>query len=158
MHCGFLWSCVETEGCDSVNGGCSHGCSSDDDSYNCHCPRGLTLGDDKRTCQGELNLSLLPFALFLSRFVDFNLTFVLYAVPVQCDPSSIEVSVPKDLVGGLELFLSNTSCRGISNGTHINLHFSLKTCGTVVQVKIMMNLASFDLNVNAKSRLNLFTL
>lgn len=56
-------------------------------------------------------------------------------VPVQCDPSSIDVSVPKDLVGGLELFLSNSSCRGVSNGTHINLHFSLKTCGTVVKVR-----------------------
>uniref|UniRef100_A0A672SAJ9 Oncoprotein induced transcript 3 n=1 Tax=Sinocyclocheilus grahami TaxID=75366 RepID=A0A672SAJ9_SINGR len=99
-------SCKETAGCDNVNGGCSHGCSSEDDSYYCHCPRGLTLGDDKLTCQ----------------------------VPVQCDPRFIQVSVPKDLVGGLELFLSNTSCQGISNGTHINLHFSLKTCGTVVQV------------------------
>lgn len=57
------------------------------------------------------------------------------AVPVQCDPSSITVSVPKDLVGGLELFLSNSSCRGVSNGTHINLSFSLKTCGTVVEVR-----------------------
>jgi len=57
------------------------------------------------------------------------------AVPVQCDPSCITVSVPKDLVGGLDLFLSNASCRGISNGTHINLSFSLKTCGTVVEVR-----------------------
>ncbi|KAF5890026.1 oncoprotein-induced transcript 3 protein, partial [Clarias magur] len=99
-------TCNEIAGCHNVNGGCSHGCSSEDDSYYCHCPRGLTLGDDKRSCQ----------------------------VPVQCDPSSIDVSVPKDLVGGLELFLSNSSCRGVSNGTHINLHFSLKTCGTVVKV------------------------
>lgn len=59
----------------------------------------------------------------------------LPAVPVQCDSSSITVSVPKDLVGGLELFLSNSSCRGVSNGTHINLNFSLKTCGTVVEVR-----------------------
>ncbi|KAK2922014.1 hypothetical protein Q8A73_001499 [Channa argus] len=57
-----------------------------------------------------------------------------YPVPVQCDSSSITVSVPKDLVGGLELSLSNSSCRGVSNGTHINLSFSLKTCGTVVEV------------------------
>lgn len=57
------------------------------------------------------------------------------AVPVQCDSSSIKVSVPKDLVGGLDLFLSNSSCRGVSNGTHINLSFSLKTCGTVVEVR-----------------------
>ncbi|KAK2853022.1 hypothetical protein Q7C36_008223 [Tachysurus vachellii] len=100
------WTCNEIAGCHNVNGGCSHGCSSENDSYYCHCPRGLTLGEDKRSCQ----------------------------VPVQCDPSSIDVSVPKDLVGGLELFLSNSSCRGVSNGTHINLHFSLKTCGTVVKV------------------------
>ncbi|KAL7877451.1 hypothetical protein SRHO_G00040940 [Serrasalmus rhombeus] len=99
-------TCNDIAGCHNVNGGCSHGCLEEQDSYYCHCPRGLTLGEDKRTCQ----------------------------VPVQCDPSSIEVSVPKDLVGGLELFLSNSSCRGVSNGTHINLRFSLKTCGTVVKV------------------------
>ncbi|XP_074502561.1 oncoprotein-induced transcript 3 protein [Sebastes fasciatus] len=99
-------NCREIAGCHVNNGGCSHGCSSLPDSYQCHCPRGLELGEDKRTCQ----------------------------VPVQCDPSSIIVSVPKDLVGGLELSLSNTSCRGVSNGTHINLSFSLKTCGTVVEV------------------------
>lgn len=61
--------------------------------------------------------------------------WLLPSVPVQCDSSSITVSVPKDLVGGLELFLSNSSCRGVSNGTHINLSFSLKTCGTVVKVR-----------------------
>uniref|UniRef100_A0A8B9KAW1 Oncoprotein induced transcript 3 n=1 Tax=Astyanax mexicanus TaxID=7994 RepID=A0A8B9KAW1_ASTMX len=99
-------TCSVIAGCHSVNGGCSHGCSDEQDSYYCHCPRGLTLGQDQRTCQ----------------------------VPVQCDPGSIEVSVPRDLVGGLELFLSNSSCRGVSNGTHINLRFSLKTCGTVVKV------------------------
>ncbi|XP_071379048.1 oncoprotein-induced transcript 3 protein [Centroberyx affinis] len=99
-------NCREIEGCHANNGGCSHGCSSLLDSYQCRCPRGLELGEDKRTCQ----------------------------VPVQCDSSSIKVSVPKDLVGGLELFLSNSSCRGVSNGTHINLSFSLKTCGTVVEV------------------------
>ncbi|XP_061765921.1 oncoprotein-induced transcript 3 protein isoform X1 [Nerophis ophidion] len=93
-------------GCHVNNGGCSHGCSSLLDSHLCHCPRGLQLSNDKRTCQ----------------------------VPVQCDPSSITVSVPKDLVGGLDLFLSNSSCVGVSNGTHVNLSFSLKTCGTVVQV------------------------
>ncbi|XP_018593706.2 oncoprotein-induced transcript 3 protein [Scleropages formosus] len=99
-------SCEEIQGCHSNNGGCSHGCSVLRDSYRCHCPRGLALGDDGRTCQ----------------------------VPVQCHSGSIEVSVPKELVGGLELFLSNSSCRGISNGTHVNLNFSLKTCGTVLQV------------------------
>lgn len=99
-------SCKEMAGCHVNNGGCSHGCSTLQDVHQCHCPRGLELGEDRRTCQ----------------------------VPVQCDPSSITVSVPKDLVGGLELFLSNSSCRGISNGTHINLSFSLKTCGTVVEV------------------------
>ncbi|KAL3972206.1 muscleblind [Sarotherodon galilaeus] len=99
-------TCREIAGCHVNNGGCSHGCSALLESYQCHCPRGLELGEDKRTCQ----------------------------VPVQCDSSSITVSVPKDLVGGLELFLSNSSCRGVSNGTHINLNFSLKTCGTVVEV------------------------
>uniref|UniRef100_A0A8C6UX08 Oncoprotein induced transcript 3 n=1 Tax=Neogobius melanostomus TaxID=47308 RepID=A0A8C6UX08_9GOBI len=99
-------SCKEMAGCHVNSGGCSHGCSTLQDVHQCHCPRGLELGEDRRTCQ----------------------------VPVQCDPSSITVSVPKDLVGGLELFLSNSSCRGVSNGTHINLNFSLKTCGTVVEV------------------------
>ncbi|XP_023678384.2 oncoprotein-induced transcript 3 protein [Paramormyrops kingsleyae] len=100
------WSCREIEGCHNSNGGCSHGCSVLQDSYVCQCPRGLTLGEDQRTCQ----------------------------VPVQCHPSSIQVSVPKSLAGGLDLFLSNSSCRGVSNGTHITLSFSLKTCGTVVEV------------------------
>ncbi|CAN9499925.1 unnamed protein product [Ophioblennius macclurei] len=99
-------NCRAIEGCHVNNGGCSHGCSMLQGTYQCHCPRGLELGEDKRTCQ----------------------------VPVLCDSSSITVSVPKDLVGGLDLFLSNSSCRGVSNGTHINLNFSLKTCGTVVEV------------------------
>ncbi|TNN66702.1 Oncoprotein-induced transcript 3 protein [Liparis tanakae] len=72
----------------------------------CRCAPGTVLGPDRQTC----------------------------LVPVQCGSSSIVVSVPKDLVGGLELSLSNSSCRGVSNGTHINLSFSLKTCGTVVEV------------------------
>lgn len=55
-------------------------------------------------------------------------------VPVLCKSSAIEVSVPRELVGGLELFLTNNSCRGVSNGTHVNIVFSLKTCGTVVDV------------------------
>ncbi|XP_049591635.1 oncoprotein-induced transcript 3 protein [Syngnathus scovelli] len=99
-------NCREMAGCHVNNGGCSHGCSSLKDSYRCHCPRGLQLSHDARTCQ----------------------------VPVECSPSSITVSVPKDIVGGLDLFLSNSSCRGISNGTHINLNFSLKMCGTAVEV------------------------
>ncbi|XP_061601440.1 oncoprotein-induced transcript 3 protein isoform X2 [Cololabis saira] len=99
-------TCLEIAGCHVNDGGCSHGCSQMPDSYQCRCPRGLELAEDGRTCQ----------------------------VPVQCDSSSITVSVPKDLVGGLELFLANSSCRGVSNGTHINLSFSLKTCGTVVEV------------------------
>ncbi|CAB1311749.1 unnamed protein product, partial [Coregonus sp. 'balchen'] len=74
-------TCLEIAGCFNNNGGCSHGCSVLQESYHCHCPRGLELGDDRRTCQ----------------------------VPVQCSSSSIEVSVPRDLVGGLELFLSNSS-------------------------------------------------
>ncbi|XP_059929333.1 oncoprotein-induced transcript 3 protein [Gadus macrocephalus] len=98
--------CRELAGCPASNGGCSHGCATLLDSHECRCPRGLELGEDNRTCQ----------------------------VPVQCDPSCIKVSVPKDLVEGLDLFLTNSSCRGISNGTHINLSFSLKTCGTVVEV------------------------
>ncbi|KAG7262911.1 hypothetical protein CRUP_025745, partial [Coryphaenoides rupestris] len=97
---------AEVAGCPTNNGGCSHGCLSLLDAHECRCPRGLELGEDNHTCQ----------------------------VPVQCDPSCITVSVPKDLVGGLDLFLSNASCRGTSNGTHINLSFSLKTCGTVVEV------------------------
>ncbi|XP_077438230.1 oncoprotein-induced transcript 3 protein isoform X1 [Vanacampus margaritifer] len=99
-------NCREMAGCHANNGGCSHGCSTLQNSYRCHCPRGLQLSHDTRTC----------------------------LVPVECNPSSITVSIPKDIVGGLDLFLSNSSCRGISNGTHINLNFSLKTCGTAVEV------------------------
>ncbi|KAK6487388.1 oncoprotein-induced mRNA 3 protein-like [Huso huso] len=99
-------TCDEIEGCHNNNGGCSHTCSMEGDSYECQCPRGLTLSADRHTCQ----------------------------VAVNCRSSGIEVVVPKDLVGGLELFLTNTSCRGISNGTHVNINFSLKTCGTVVEV------------------------
>ncbi|KAJ8248205.1 hypothetical protein GJAV_G00239500 [Gymnothorax javanicus] len=99
-------SCIDIKGCHTDNGGCSHSCSRVQDSFFCHCPRGLELGEDQRTCQ----------------------------VPVQCSPSFIEVSIPKELVGGLELSLSNASCRGVSNGTHVNLNFSLKSCGTVVEV------------------------
>lgn len=74
--------------------------------------------------------------IVLHRAIPLSASVICFAsaVPVQCDSSAITVSVPKDLVGGLELFLSNSSCRGVSNGTHINLSFSLKTCGTVVEV------------------------
>lgn len=69
------------------------------------------------------------------------------AVPVLCKSSSIEVNIPKDLVGGLDLSLINTSCKGVSNGTHVNIHFSLKSCGTVVDVCIPIahSLGSGDL-------------
>lgn len=53
-YCVF-WLDAVIAGCHSVNGGCSHDCSTADDSYYCHCPRGLTLGEDKRTCQGQLD-------------------------------------------------------------------------------------------------------
>ncbi|XP_028651045.1 oncoprotein-induced transcript 3 protein [Erpetoichthys calabaricus] len=99
-------SCNEIEGCHNNNGGCSHSCVMLENTYQCQCPRGLTLSEDRHTCQ----------------------------VPVQCKSSGIEVVVPKTLVGGLELFLSNSSCKGISNGTHVKINFSLKTCGTVVEV------------------------
>lgn len=86
-------------------------------------------------------ISLLLYPCVFATSLDHNSViffslFVLFpAVPVQCDSGSIVVSVPKDLVEGLELTLSNSSCRGVSNGTHINLSFSLKTCGTVVEVR-----------------------
>ncbi|XP_069098591.1 oncoprotein-induced transcript 3 protein [Pleurodeles waltl] len=99
-------TCEEIEGCHNNNGGCSHTCTEVGTRYQCQCPRGLILAEDNHTCQ----------------------------VPVLCKSSSIEVAVPKDLVGGLELFLSNSSCRGVSNGTHVNINFTLKTCGTVVDV------------------------
>uniref|UniRef100_A0A8C5NCJ7 Oncoprotein induced transcript 3 n=1 Tax=Gouania willdenowi TaxID=441366 RepID=A0A8C5NCJ7_GOUWI len=110
-------TCLDIAGCHNNNEGCSHGCTQLLNSYRCYCPRGLELGEDQRTCQGVCDKKM--YTLFL---------------PVLCDSHSITVSVPKDLVGGLELFLSNSSCRGVSNGTHINLHFSLKTCGTIVEV------------------------
>ncbi|XP_072725877.1 oncoprotein-induced transcript 3 protein isoform X1 [Ciconia boyciana] len=99
-------TCEEIEGCHNNNGGCSHTCIEVEGTYQCECPRGLALSEDNHTCQ----------------------------VPVLCKSSSIEVSIPKDLVGGLDLSLINTSCKGVSNGTHVNIHFSLKSCGTVVDV------------------------
>ncbi|KAM5236510.1 oncoprotein-induced transcript 3 protein [Ctenodactylus gundi] len=99
-------TCEDIEGCHNNNGGCSHSCLDSEKGYQCECPRGLVLSEDNHTCQ----------------------------VPVVCKSSAIEVSVPRELVGGLELFLTNTSCRGVSNGTHVNIIFSLKTCGTVVDV------------------------
>ncbi|NXU50068.1 OIT3 protein, partial [Turnix velox] len=99
-------TCEEIEGCHNNNGGCSHTCIEVEDTYQCECPRGLVLSEDNHTCQ----------------------------VPVLCKSSSIEMSIPKDLVGGLDLSLINTSCKGVSNGTHVNIHFSLKSCGTVVDV------------------------
>ncbi|XP_009076575.1 PREDICTED: oncoprotein-induced transcript 3 protein [Acanthisitta chloris] len=99
-------TCEEIEGCHNNNGGCSHTCIEVEDTYQCECPRGLVLSEDNHTCQ----------------------------VPVLCKSSSIEVNIPKDLVGGLDLSLINTSCKGVSNGTHVNIHFSLKSCGTVVDV------------------------
>ncbi|XP_031202736.1 oncoprotein-induced transcript 3 protein isoform X2 [Mastomys coucha] len=99
-------TCEDIEGCHNNNGGCSHSCLASEKGYQCECPRGLVLSEDNHTCQ----------------------------VPVLCKSSAIEVSVPRELVGGLELFLTNTSCRGVSNGTHVNIIFSLKTCGTVVDV------------------------
>nr|XP_033799319.1 oncoprotein-induced transcript 3 protein [Geotrypetes seraphini] len=99
-------TCEEIEGCHNNNGGCSHDCLMVGSKYQCQCPRGLVLSDDNHTCQ----------------------------VPVMCKPSSIEVAVPRDLVGGLELFLSNSSCKGVSNGTHVNINFTLKSCGTTLDV------------------------
>ncbi|XP_007895821.2 oncoprotein-induced transcript 3 protein [Callorhinchus milii] len=99
-------TCEDIEGCHYNNGGCSHVCTTGDDGYHCECPRGLVLSEDTHSC----------------------------LVPVQCKSDSIEVSVPKDLIGGLELFLLNSSCQGLSNGTHVNINFNLKTCGTVVEV------------------------
>ncbi|KAG8135338.1 hypothetical protein E2320_008379, partial [Naja naja] len=99
-------TCEEIEGCHNNNGGCSHRCNMMETSYQCECPRGLILSEDNHTCQ----------------------------VPVICKSTSIEVNIPKDLVGGMDLSLTNSSCKGVSNGTHVNLIFSLKTCGTSIDV------------------------
>ncbi|EMP34953.1 Oncoprotein-induced transcript 3 protein [Chelonia mydas] len=99
-------TCEEIEGCHNNNGGCTHTCIAVEDTYQCECPRGLVLSEDNHSCQ----------------------------VPVLCKSTSVEVSIPKDLVGGLDLSLINASCKGVSNGTHVNINFSLKSCGTVVDV------------------------
>uniref|UniRef100_A0A8C5WYI3 ZP domain-containing protein n=1 Tax=Laticauda laticaudata TaxID=8630 RepID=A0A8C5WYI3_LATLA len=99
-------TCEEIEGCHNNNGGCSHRCNMMETNYQCECPRGLVLSEDNHTCQ----------------------------VPVICKSTSIEVNIPKDLVGGMDLSLTNGSCKGVSNGTHVNLSFSLKTCGTSINV------------------------
>ncbi|XP_060097193.1 oncoprotein-induced transcript 3 protein [Heteronotia binoei] len=99
-------TCEEIDGCHNNNGGCSHTCTTVGNTYQCDCRRGLVLSDDNHTCQ----------------------------VPVLCKSTSIEVNIPKDLVGGLDLSLINSSCKGVSNGTHVNIRFSLKTCGTTIDV------------------------
>ncbi|KAJ7408814.1 hypothetical protein BTVI_58430 [Pitangus sulphuratus] len=99
-------TCLDENECEQNNGGCSEFCVNLKNSYRCECGVGRTLGSDGKTCE----------------------------VPVLCKSSSIEVNIPKDLVGGLDLSLINTSCKGVSNGTHVNIHFSLKSCGTVVDV------------------------
>ncbi|TMS04840.1 Oncoprotein-induced transcript 3 protein [Larimichthys crocea] len=86
----------------------------------CRCAPGTVLGPDRQTC------------------LDVNECEKNNGGCAECLSSVIPVLLlyqfRKDLVGGLELSLSNSSCRGVSNGTHINLSFSLKTCGTVVEV------------------------
>ncbi|XP_062989046.1 oncoprotein-induced transcript 3 protein [Elgaria multicarinata webbii] len=99
-------TCEEIEGCDNSNGGCSHTCSTVEGTYQCECPRGFVLSEDNHTCQ----------------------------VPVLCKSTAIEVNIPKDLVAGMDLSLINGSCRGVSNGTHVNIIFSLKSCGTTIDV------------------------
>ncbi|KAM9701485.1 oncoprotein-induced transcript 3 protein isoform 2-T2 [Dama dama] len=99
-------TCFDENECEQNNGGCSEICVNLKNSYRCECGVGRVLRSDGKTCE----------------------------VPVFCKSNTIEVSIPRDLVGGLELFLTNTSCRGVSNGTHVNILFSLKTCGTVVDV------------------------
>ncbi|XP_042816478.1 oncoprotein-induced transcript 3 protein isoform X3 [Panthera tigris] len=99
-------TCFDENECEQNNGGCSEICVNLKNSYRCDCGVGRVLRSDGKTCE----------------------------VPVLCRSNTIEVSIPRDLVGGLELFLTNTSCRGVSNGTHVNILFSLKTCGTVVNV------------------------
>ncbi|KAH0623557.1 hypothetical protein JD844_006447 [Phrynosoma platyrhinos] len=99
-------TCEENEGCHKNNGGCSHTCITVENTYQCECPRGLVLSEDRHTCQ----------------------------VPVLCKSTSIEVNIPKDLVGGMDLSLINGSCKGVSNGTHVNIVFSLKSCGTTISV------------------------
>uniref|UniRef100_A0A4X2L342 Oncoprotein-induced transcript 3 protein n=1 Tax=Vombatus ursinus TaxID=29139 RepID=A0A4X2L342_VOMUR len=99
-------TCLDENECEKNNGGCSEICVNLKNSYRCECGVGRVLGSDGKTCE----------------------------VPMRCQSNAIEVNIPKDLVGGLEVFLTNTSCRGVSNGTHINIYFSLKTCGTVVDV------------------------
>ncbi|XP_073541755.1 oncoprotein-induced transcript 3 protein isoform X2 [Phyllobates terribilis] len=99
-------TCLDENECERDNGGCSEVCINLKNSHRCACGKGRVLAIDEKTCD----------------------------VPVLCKPSSIEVSVPKDLVGGLELSLANSSCKGVSNGTHVNINFNLKTCGTAINV------------------------
>lgn len=78
-----------------------------------------------------------PSAISLGRFAVLIVVLGRFlTVPVLCKSTSIEVSIPKDLVGGLDLSLINASCKGVSNGTHVNINFSLKSCGTIVDVCI----------------------
>uniref|UniRef100_UPI00358E931F oncoprotein-induced transcript 3 protein isoform X2 n=1 Tax=Myxine glutinosa TaxID=7769 RepID=UPI00358E931F len=99
-------TCVDTGRCERNNGGCSHVCTTTGEDVHCECPPGLVLAKDNHTCQ----------------------------VPVHCSPNAIEVAVPKEQAKGLDLFLANVSCKGISNGSHINANFGIRSCGTTLQV------------------------
>lgn len=66
--------------------------------------------------------------------VDLDLRLFSSAVLHQCDPGAIAASVSKDLVGGLEHSLSNSSCRWVSNSAQIDFSFILKTCGAMLEV------------------------
>ncbi|XP_053165830.1 oncoprotein-induced transcript 3 protein isoform X2 [Hemicordylus capensis] len=99
-------TCLDENECEQNNGGCSEFCVNLKNSYRCECGVGRVLGKDGKTCE----------------------------VPVLCKSTTIEVNIPKDLVGGMDLSLINGSCKGVSNGTHVNIIFSLKSCGTTIDV------------------------
>ena len=43
---------VDTDECDTSNGGCSQTCTDNDGSFDCSCSAGFRLAADDRTCEG----------------------------------------------------------------------------------------------------------
>lgn len=101
----------------------------------------------RRTSARRSLLSLRCASLSASRRGPRPLPPASSAAPVRCDPGAIVVSVPKDLVwrnGAFAVrFVLSGSVGGVwwrgwggfSNGTHINLGFSLESCAAAVEVK-----------------------
>uniref|UniRef100_A0A8C4R9M1 Oncoprotein induced transcript 3 n=1 Tax=Eptatretus burgeri TaxID=7764 RepID=A0A8C4R9M1_EPTBU len=131
-------TCMDINECENGIGSCADICINLHGSFRCECEHGRVLAMDGHTCEGTFDDGGCPDSDCL--FHDYLTTRTkcivanTIAVPVRCSPNAIEVAVPKEQAKGLDLFLANVSCKGISNGSHINANFGIRSCGTTLQV------------------------